>query len=202
MKMKDTKKTEERKQQIRWAARTLLLREGIEQCSIRKIAAEMNQTGGIIYHYYPNKEAILSDLVMEGYQRIVFAIQAAQEESQEPIKQLSNCLKAWITAMLQDPMMTHLLLSSSNQAIQDKTKILPVGIREQRSSIQSLCFVLEAGVRQGCFQIEDIELTAQLIWCSGYGLIERLIVEQPDLKQKERLIEGLLTMILNSLRRK
>lgn len=48
------------------AARKLLVQNGIESLSMRKIAAEVGCKAATIYYYYKNKEAIVEALVEEG----------------------------------------------------------------------------------------------------------------------------------------
>ena len=46
----------------------------------------------------------------------------------------------------------------------------------------------------------DIELTAQIIWTSTYGLISRLILEKNiPKKQKDRLIDHHFQILINGL---
>ncbi|MEG0469831.1 MAG: TetR/AcrR family transcriptional regulator, partial [Longicatena sp.] len=68
MRIKDEQQIEKKKEEILSHAKNILLEEGIDQLSIRKIAARMKQTPGILYHYFENKEMILTRIVEDGYQ--------------------------------------------------------------------------------------------------------------------------------------
>lgn len=56
------------------------------------------------------------------------------------------------------------------------------------------------GIEKGKFRALDLELTAQIIWTSTFGLLSRLLLEKdlpPD--QKEALINHHFEIILSGL---
>lgn len=63
-----------------------------------------------------------------------------------------------------------------------------------------LCSALrELPAWAGC-EDADIELTAQIIWSTAFGLSMRLIVEQVEEEQKQRLINRAGEFILQALK--
>ncbi|MGH1444157.1 MAG: TetR/AcrR family transcriptional regulator, partial [Exiguobacterium profundum] len=53
------------KNKILDAARTVIIRSGVNGATVRAIAIEANMTTGAIYHHYKNKEDLLYDLMNE-----------------------------------------------------------------------------------------------------------------------------------------
>lgn len=94
-----------------------------------------------------------------------------------------------------------ILMNSRNPRITSQIDLLHEHIRTSRKSMDALCKGIEEGIAEGLFECEQIELRAQCIWCSIYGLLERIIQEKPEEQQQEKLIEEELRFILSSLRR-
>ena len=61
---------------------------------------------------------------------------------------------------------------------------------------------LDVYKRQACgeFSVEQVELRAQGIWCCVYGLLERILIEQPVPAYRDKVIEEVLDLIMASLR--
>lgn len=201
MRIKKEAEIEKHKQAIKTQAMTLILAEGLDQLSMRKLAASLQMTVGNLYHYYANKDSLLADLVLEGYQKIVKLIQDAKDETLSCEKQLYATFYAYIKGMLAQKELYEIMMNSNHSVIKQQTQILEKGIREHRSSIQMLCQLLQKGVQQQEFEIEDIELSAQCIWCAVFGLIDRLIKEKVAQQQAERLINAQLEAQLRSIRK-
>lgn len=64
------KEKEELKSLILRAARKLFVEQGIEQTTIRKIAAEIEYSVGTVYVYYKDKNDILHDLHTQGFKQL------------------------------------------------------------------------------------------------------------------------------------
>jgi hypothetical protein len=61
--------------------------------------------------------------------------------------------------------------------IAQKTVILEKGISQKSRTIGILCETIERGITQGRFADCDVELTAQIMWTSAFGLIIKLMME-------------------------
>ena len=199
MRVKDELQIDKRKNEILHHAITILLEEGIDQLSIRKIATRMNQSPGIIYHYYENKEMILRTIVEDGYQHILQAIQSCANIS-EPKERLQAILHAYMNAMFEKKELFLLLMNSKDSEIKKKTDILCEDAFE-RSSIRTLYKEIDEGVKSGLFECEDCYRKTQWIWCATYGVITRMIQEQVSITQKDLLIQEHITSIMKSLER-
>lgn len=201
MRIKDEQAMAARRQYIMDETRKLLVRDGIEQVSIRKIAEQIHQTPGIIYHYFKDKDELLVAIVQEGYTKILENIAKHKRLSSSCEEQLITTLKSYIREMRKQAELYKIIMQSSNPAIKAQTEIMRKGIRSERKSMDQLCQCLEAGVECGLFRILNIELRGQCIWASVYGLLERLILEQVEEKQQEKLIDELMEMILQSIKK-
>ena len=62
---------EKRKELILNAAEEIIISEGIDNISIRKIANKIEYSPAIIYYYFKNKDEIINSLMTKGYKRIL-----------------------------------------------------------------------------------------------------------------------------------
>lgn len=182
------------------AANGILVEEGYEKLSIRKIASRIEYSPGIIYHYFKDKNEIVASVVEGGYGRILKSISEVPLDVESPENTIVNGLRAYIELMLETPQQFRAILMTDIESIQDKVNILEEGISKERKSIQSLCKLVELGIEKGKFRNLDVELTAQIIWTATHGLLSRLILEKNITKeQKERLINHHFEIIINGI---
>lgn len=201
MNVKDVMKTEERRQAIVQAAQEIILEEGVSALSIRKISAKLNQTPGIIYHYFKNKDDILFHIIKTGYASIMQVIMKNKRITNIELR-IRQTLSDYIYAMIQQESLYTILMNSQHPILKQQSEILRKGIGRTRGSMHELCNCLQAGVDAGIFEISQIEVQAQLIWCSMYGIVDRCIKEHPDPELRDALILSFLDMIVVSIKRR
>ena len=189
MRVKDEEQIASRRALIMRAAREIMETQGMEALSIRKIAAMIQQTPGIIYHYFSGKEELMLAVVQETM---------ASEKS--PAAQLRATLFGYVRGMLENPLLYQVVMQSKLPSVQKQTAILQENLRQHRKSIAMLCTCLEEGIACGEFSVEQVELRAQGIWCCVYGLLERILIEQPVPAYRDKVIEEVLDLIMASLR--
>lgn len=182
------------------ATNDILVEEGYENLSIRKIASRIEYSPGIIYHYFKDKAEIVSFVVGEGYGNILKTISEIPIDTENPDKTIVNGMRSYIELMLENPQQFRVVLMNDIEAIQEKVNMLQEGISKERKSIQGLCKLVELAIKKNIFRKMDIELTAQIIWTSTHGLVSRLILEKNITKQqKERLINHHFEILINGL---
>lgn len=201
MKVKIDEDFQRKKEEILNHVEGLIKKDGIDGLSMRKLAKDMQMTPGIFYHYFQNKEEVLASVVMRGYQDILTIIQDSINPALSVEEQLYKTFDSYLHGMLERKELYQILMNSRYPIIAEQTSILTRGLAKNRKSLQFLCAAIDRGIQQGIFACEDVEASAQCIWCSMYGLLDRLIKEDVDMEQRERLIQTQLTMQLNAIRR-
>jgi AcrR family transcriptional regulator len=182
------------------AASEILVKEGYENLSMRKIASKIEYSPSIIYHYFEDKAEIVASVVEEGYGRILKSISEIPLDVENPEKTIEKGLRNYMELMLESPEQFMAVLMSDMEVIQEKVNMLQEGISKERKSIQGLCKLVELGIEKGKFRKMDVELTAQIIWTSTHGLLSRLILEKniPQ-QQRERLINHHFQILIKGL---
>ena len=202
MSIEDRREMEKKiiRKKIIHAASEILSEEGYEKLSIRRIARSIEYSPGIIYHYFKDKGEIVALVVEEGYGKILKGINEVSIDAENPEKTIEKALRNYIQLMLEQPQLFRAVLLNDIEAIQEKVNMLEEGVSKERMTIQGLCKLVKLGIEKGKFRNMDVELTAQIIWTSTYGLLSRLILEKniPQ-QQKERLINHHFDILINGL---
>jgi AcrR family transcriptional regulator len=182
------------------AASEILVEEGYDKLSIRKIANRIEYSPGIIYHYFKDKGEIIAFIVEEEYGRILKMLSEIPVDEENPEKTIEQTFRAYIELILEAPEKFRAILMNDIEAVQEKVNILDRGVSKERKSMKGLCRIIELGIERGKFREMDAELTAQIIWTSTHGLISRLIIEKNIPRdQKERLINHHFEILINGL---
>ena len=86
---------EETRAGILEAAYKIVKEEGWQALSMRKIADEIEYTAPIIYEYFANKEAILTELNKKGYLYLAKEMEEARNKHENPAEQLEAMWMAY-----------------------------------------------------------------------------------------------------------
>ncbi|MFZ5639493.1 MAG: TetR/AcrR family transcriptional regulator [Bacillota bacterium] len=202
MGIKERKEREKdrRRELILNAAGEIVAEEGIDKLSIRKIAHRIEYSPAIIYHYFRDKDDILEHLLTRGYQKIVGGFKSVQEAAATPEQRIMGFARNYIHMALQNTQEYKNYLLNDAPRILDHTSVLFKGASRQRQAVGMLCQALKEVCRDKCPDDDRIELTAQIIWASIFGLIIRMIIEK-DLppEQKQNLIEHHINMVIDGM---
>lgn len=199
-KERQIRKQEEIRNTILEAAREIVAKEGIEGLSIRKITNAIEYSPAIIYHYFKNKNEIVESLVSEGYARILASIKAVKRNEDEPEKEIKEVFTNYIKAALASPDEYKAFMLNNEASVLKKTALLERGISNKSPTLKMLCDNIQRGINRGRFTPCDVELIAQILWTSTFGLIMKLMLEKEILEEQvNRLIEQHFNMLFNGI---
>ncbi|MDT3424735.1 AcrR family transcriptional regulator [Paenibacillus forsythiae] len=188
---------DEMRQAILDAAGLIVAEEGLKRLSIRKIAERIEYSPGIIYHYFAGKEAIIEQLLRQGYLEMVSGLDAVSAMESQPEAIFAQTMRRFIETSLADGVRYRDIMLNESPSVLSHTAVLFSGAASQREALALLIRLLRSFDRLKEKQDDELELTAQVIWSGAFGLILRLTVEK-DLPaaQKERLIRHYLETTL------
>ena len=181
---------EKMKELILEAASNIIATDGLDKLSIRKIAAKIEYSPSIIYHYFKDKDEILSSVMQSGYQKIVQAVSSARLKDLSGEDRLKEMSRSYINAALNMPdEFMSIQLNSSKDAL-TYTSSLFKGASKEKPALASLYNCLMDINKDSDIDEQVLEMTAQMIAVSTLGLILKLITEKNiDEKQRKRLID-------------
>lgn len=181
------------------AAREIVAAEGIEGVSVRKIAGKIEYSPAIIYHYFSSKEEIVENLIAESYAKIIRALTALKSMEMAPAEKLRMSAERFISLAVEMGDSYKSMMINSSPAVLARTSVLQQGASAERPAIRMLCDALRELPSFSNRSDEETELTAQIVWSTAFGISLRLIVEQVDENQKQRLIHYAADFVLKSL---
>jgi AcrR family transcriptional regulator len=143
----------------------LFAARGFHATSIRDIAAAAGMQSASLYSHFVSKEAILADLVLLGNEehnrRVVAAV---LEAGPKPTDQLTAVVRAHVLAHTQYPRLA-LVANYELHNLAAEVAAPALAVRDRSSAI--LREVLERGVREGVFDLIDLDATALAIATMG-----------------------------------
>lgn len=200
IKERKEREKEEHRELIINAARSIVKEEGLGSLSIRKIAAMIDYSPAIIYHYFKDKDEIINTLMKANYVKIVDVLSASDIKDEKPHDRIKYLLKKYIEWAFDIPEEYKTILLSSSDEILQHTSTLFEGASVKRQALSILAKDIKAIYNDKNIDDREIELTAQIIWTSTFGLIIRLMVEKniPE-KQKQALVEHYINFIIDGI---
>jgi len=201
--VKERKKRErdQRRELILNAANEIMQKEGIDNISIRKIANKIEYSPAIIYHYFQDKDDIINHLMKTGYQKIVSGLSSVLADGDTPEELLKKLTRTYIEVALQMPDEYKSVQLSNSPGILEYTSSLFAGASEKKPALKILFQCLKEIYKGKNADDKVLELTAQVIATSTFGLITRLILEKDLIseEQKEKLINHYIKCIVEGM---
>jgi AcrR family transcriptional regulator len=201
IKERKEREKDEHREIILKAASEIMEEEGVDKLSIRKIAAKIEYSPAIIYHYFKNKEDIINILMRKGYEKILRELFSIEDLPDRPEEKLKKLLKRYILMALSMPDEYKNVMMNDTPEILSHTSVLFKGASSERKALALLCNFVKDLSENKKLEDEASELTAQIVWAATFGLIIRLITEKDTKEeQKEILINHhveLMTAIIN-----
>ncbi|MBA3713548.1 MAG: TetR/AcrR family transcriptional regulator [Pyrinomonadaceae bacterium] len=195
------KQREELRQEILDAARTLFIREGYENVSMRKVAEKIEYSPTTIYLYFKSKAELLNCLCEETFAKLGARLEALAKDSPDPVEGLRKGLRVYIEFGLKNP--SHYTVTFINHPLHHE------GLGEEfayegsmgHKAFSYLSAAVGECVRQKKFRRVDVEATSQATWAAVHGLTSLLIVH-PDFPwvARNKLIDSLLDTLIEGLK--
>ncbi|CQR45987.1 Bacterial regulatory proteins, tetR family [Paraliobacillus sp. PM-2] len=157
-------------------AKDIMIKEGIDKLSIRKLTDKMEYSPAMIYHYFSNKEDIINSVMEKEYKKIVDTLFKAHDPNNKPLVNLSNCLRSYIKEALKNKEVYKYVMLQDKPEILKHTSVLSVSTFDNRPALQLLFNQIES-LYEGKTDKQMIQMKAQTIWTSTFGLIIRMITE-------------------------
>lgn len=200
IKERKEREREEMRELILKAAEEIIALEGIEKLSVRKIAAKIEYSPAIIYHYFKDKDDIVNQQMQRGYGKIMSALASANITSDHPEKRLRELTRGYIRAALEMPDEYKSVQLNTSPEILHYTASMFKGASVKKPALGVLYQCLKDIYRDRGVDDSVLELTAQVIAASTLGFITKLIIEKDlEEEQKQLLIEHFIKCIVDGM---
>ncbi len=187
------------REEILDTARTMFVKQGYDNVSIRKIADKIEYAPGTIYLYFKDKAEILESLCQESFGKLHARLHAIAEDSAPPLEKLRRVGHTYVNFALENPaqyMLTFMTNSSASMRISDETH--QTGLK----CFEELCRVVQQCIDHNLLRNTDVHAVSQATWSAVHGVASLLIVKSGfPFIESSRLIDTVLDMVTEGLRK-
>lgn len=166
------------RQQILDAARELLVREGYERLSMRRVAERIDYSPTAIYLHFKDKQDLVVSLCDETFAKLVRELETLPQEFPDPLVRLRKGLERYIAFGLKHP--DHYLPAFVLPAPQDlDPKRHQETMSPDSNGLRALACLRDCiadGVRARKLRKVDPDIAARAAWAAIHGITSLLIV--------------------------
>jgi AcrR family transcriptional regulator len=190
------------RQQILDAARELLVHEGYDQLSMRKVAERIDYSPTAIYLHFKDKQELVSSLCDESFARLVRELETLADDYPDPLVRLRKGMERYIAFGLKNPnhYLPAFVLPPPTDLDPRRQQVLP----ESNAMRAFACLrdTIADGVKSKKLRKVDVEVAARSAWAAIHGITSLLIVHTRfPWGDKERVIQSVLDSIVDGLER-
>jgi len=176
-------------------ARHLLVTEGYQNLSMRKIADAIGYSATSIYLHFDNKDALLHALIHEGMMQLQDELKAtAAQFPEDPSRRLGALCRCFVDFGLENPEYYEIMFQLRPERMK---RYPPEKYREARGNLDLFRRALEEGAQDERFDLEDPDVLASTIWASLHGTVSLLLAGRVDARiQQEDFIDAAIRRTL------
>lgn len=187
---------------ILMVSRKMLLEEGFDRMSMRKIASSVGFSATSIYLYFKNKDDLLHALIEEGFDLLFEALSEnpAVKSNQDPFEVLEALCREFVRFGMENPEYYEIMFQLHPKHMQR----YPVEkYRKARRNIDLIRHTLEHGQAQELIKAHDSRLVANVILSTLHGGISLMNSGRIDAKvDKQAYVETIIHSVLAGVRQK
>lgn len=180
-------------------ATQILVEEGIDQVSIRRIADRIEYSPGTIYLYFEDKDDILYEAHLDAFSAFLDA-EMTVANIPDPLDRLQALGRVYVDFALKNQQKYDLMFLIPVPRIQHKEKYdWSVSIR----TYQVLRTIVEECIAAGRIKPNHPDVIAMGIWSTVHGLASLIIRQRIPMVDKElvtRMVDPVLTYLMESLK--
>lgn len=171
------------------AAVQVLLNEGKERLTTRKVADRAGVSVGTLYQYFPNKSALLQAVLRDHLDGVARTIERVCGERK------GETLDAMATSLVEEFMrakMLHVARSRALYSVSDDVRGAEIARQNAARNIASVAGMLESAEER---LKEDARVVAAIVLATMAGVSRRILESQPRDGELEAMQRGLATMV-------
>ncbi|MCK5833311.1 TetR/AcrR family transcriptional regulator [bacterium] len=185
----------EKKENIIASAQKLFSRFGFLKTTVDEIAKAARMGKASLYHYFKSKEDIFREVIEKESQVLSGKTREAIERENTP----QDKMKAFIVTRMQClSELANIYDALRNEYLEHYAFIEKAREANFREEIETVEAILEVGVKDGVFDIDDVELTAFAIISALKGLEYPWTIEI-SVDEIEKNIDNLLEILFNGI---
>ena len=180
-------------------ARHLLVQDGYQALSMRKIADAIGYSATSIYLYFDSKDALLHALIHEGMMELRDRLHdAAARHPEAPVQRLRALCECFVEFVLENPEYYEIMFRLRPERME---RYPAEKYRAARKNLDFFARALNGGVEQGIFEVDDSRVSASTVWASLHGTVSLLLADRVDVRiDPEVFIDTTIRQVVHGFR--
>jgi AcrR family transcriptional regulator len=193
------------RQQILDAARELLMRDGYERLSMRRVAERIDYSPTAIYLHFKDKQELVFSLCEETFAKLVRELETLTDEFPDPLIRLRKGMERYINFGLNHPdhYLPAFVLPPSGDVDPKRQQAMTA---PQSNSMRALAYLRDTiaeGVKAGKLRTVDPDVAARSSWAALHGITSLLIVHKLfPWGDRKQVINSVLDTLVEGLKRR
>ncbi len=186
---------EELREQILDVAMNILIKEGYDAVTIRRLADEIAYTPGALYSYFKDKEEIIFALVLRAAKHLTLVFRAV-ESINNPLERLWAIGRAYITFAMEHQEYYDLMFIMSTPI----QKMAETEYTEGHAAFFILRSTVHDCMQQGYLPKADDDVAAFAMWSFVHGSVSLMIRKRMTMIPEEKyqdILDGAFSFLMN-----
>jgi AcrR family transcriptional regulator len=178
------------------ATRDLIVADGLEAVSLRRLAARLGVTAPALYAYVADKHDLLRAVAEGEFERLIATMETIDEP--DPVQRLRRLSRAYIDVALREPeLFRTMFLFPPDLAVAGATgEELPLATTSFQLALDAVTEAIESGTLRAL----DPTVAALTLWTATHGAATVLLLGFPfDDVTRDLLIDSVLDTVLAGL---
>jgi AcrR family transcriptional regulator len=197
------KEKDEKRQRILDTAGQIILDEGYEKLTVRKLADKLEYSAGTIYLYFKDKGELIYEYCDETFELLLDEMENLDDPARDPLEGFREAGRAYVRFALRNP--SAYIVTFNLPPPSDVQGFLEHNTPAGMKCYEILRTLILRCQEKGYFREMEIEAAAQGVWASVHGLASLLVLchghYQMPWASRESIIQTTLEMIERGLRR-
>jgi len=161
-------------------SRHLLVTDGYDALSMRKIAGSVGCSATSIYLYFENKDALTHALISEGMDHLHDALEAAEAGLDAPPARLAALSRAYVRFGLENPEYYEVMFQLHPERM---ARYPAEDYRRARRNVERFGAAIADGTDDGSLtSAEPPEVAQAVLWTALYGLVSLHLAQRVDVR--------------------
>lgn len=157
--------------------RDLLISEGYQSLSMRKIAKAIGYSATSIYLHFKNRDALFYALIDEGMEKLYARFEQVKAAVGEPKARLAALCESYVAFGRENPEYYEIMFMAHTEDM----KRYPVeSYRNARRNLLVFADTFAEGQQTGVFALEDPKEASNVLWAMLHGLTSLLLSHRVD----------------------
>ncbi len=178
-------------------ARAVVLEQGYQALSMRRIARTIGYSATSIYLHFEGKDALLHALIEEGMQRLGRVLKRAAASDGTPVMRLQRVCEAYVRFGLRNPEYYEIMFMLHPEHMK---RFPPEKYRRARRNLEIIGNAIRDASSNASASADELLMRASAVWASLHGAVSLIIARRIDAKiTRKELVERVVKNTVRGL---